>query len=54
MLLFQPAKPRLANEFAVGRLGVDPGGGHHLEDAFHQGDTLRRIGIALLVQQRPK
>ena len=54
LMLFQPAKPLLANKFAITDQGLNPGGWKHGQDPFYQGDALGGIRVAFFVQQRPE
>ena len=54
MMLFQPAKPLLANKFAITDQGLNPGGWKHGQHPFYQGDAFGGIRVAFFVQQRPE
>ncbi len=54
LLGLQPAEPRLTHEFTVGQEDGDPPHAKDRQKALHQGDALGGVGVAGLVQHRPK
>lgn len=52
-LPLQPQEPVLADELAVGQQGSDLIDAKDVEETFHHGDPLGRVGVARSLQHRP-